>query len=51
VVKAQLISLFNEQFALSLNTTMKVGIIIILLGTVASLFVYKRARNSKTKKV
>lgn len=39
IIKAQLISLFKDQFALSLNTTMKVGIIIIILGTVASLLV------------
>jgi EmrB/QacA subfamily drug resistance transporter len=51
VLKAQFISLFNDQFALSLNTTMKVGIIIILLGTLASIFVYNRARNSKATKV
>jgi EmrB/QacA subfamily drug resistance transporter len=41
-MQAQLVTLFNDQFALSLNTTMKVGIIIIILGTVASLFVSSR---------
>jgi EmrB/QacA subfamily drug resistance transporter len=46
-MKAQLITLFEDQFALSLNTTMKVGIIVILLGTVASLFISNQARRSK----
>jgi EmrB/QacA subfamily drug resistance transporter len=44
-MKAQLISLFKEQFALSLNTTMKIGIIVIILGTVASLFISNRVRK------
>jgi EmrB/QacA subfamily drug resistance transporter len=46
-LKAPLISLFKEQFALSLNTTMKIGIIVIILGTVASLFISNRIRNTK----
>ena len=37
--KAQLITLFKDQFAHSLNATMKVGIIVVLCGTVASLLI------------
>jgi EmrB/QacA subfamily drug resistance transporter len=45
-MKAQLITLFKDQFALSLNTTMKVGIIIVILGTVASFFISNHLRRS-----
>jgi EmrB/QacA subfamily drug resistance transporter len=44
-LKLQLITVFKEQFALSLNTTMKVGIIVILCGTLASLLISARARS------
>jgi EmrB/QacA subfamily drug resistance transporter len=47
VMKAQLIALFKDQFAQSLDTTMKVGIIVIILATVASLFISGRLRPSK----
>jgi MFS family permease len=46
-MKVQLITLFKDQFAHSLNTTMKVGIIVIILGTVASLFISSHIRRSK----
>jgi EmrB/QacA subfamily drug resistance transporter len=38
-LKDQLTLLFKTQFASSLDNTMKVGVVIILLGTVASLFI------------
>jgi MFS family permease len=46
-LKMQLITLFREQFADSLDTTMKVGIGIILFGTVASLLITSHVRSSK----
>jgi EmrB/QacA subfamily drug resistance transporter len=46
-MKAQLITLFKDQFAQSLNATMKIGIIVIILGAVASLFVSSHIRQSK----
>ncbi len=46
-LKVQLITLFKDQFAHSLNTTMKVGIIVILCGTVASLFISSHVRSTK----
>jgi mannose/fructose/N-acetylgalactosamine-specific phosphotransferase system component IID len=46
-MKAQLMTLFKDQFAHSLNTTMKVGIIVILCGTVASLFISSHVRSTK----
>jgi EmrB/QacA subfamily drug resistance transporter len=45
--KAQLITLFKDQFAHSLSTTMKVGIIVILCGTAASLLISSNIRRSK----
>ena len=45
--KAQLITLFKDQFAHSLATTMKVGIIVILCGTVASLLISSHVRSTK----
>jgi len=45
--KAQLIALFRDQFARSLTTTMKVGIIVILCGTVASLLISSHIRSTK----
>jgi len=50
-MKAQVIALFKDQFAHSLDTTMKVGIIIIILGTVASLFISSHIRRSKVLSV
>jgi len=38
-LRDQLMTLFKTQFANSLNTSMRIGIIVILLGTVVSLFV------------
>ncbi len=46
-IRAQLITLFKDQFAQGLNMTMKVGIVVIILGTVASLFISGRLRPSK----
>jgi EmrB/QacA subfamily drug resistance transporter len=48
-VITQMTSIFKEQFANSLNTAMKVGIIILLLGTVASLLISSHIRRSKKK--
>jgi MFS family permease len=52
-IKAQMISLFKDQFAHSLDTTMKVAIIVVLCGTVASLLISGSLRsareNQKTK--
>jgi EmrB/QacA subfamily drug resistance transporter len=45
--KEQLISLFKDVFAHSLDTTMKVGIIVILCGTIASLIIPGHVRNTK----
>jgi hypothetical protein len=46
-LKAQLITLFKDQFAHSLATAMKVGIIVILCGTVASVFISSHIRSAK----
>ncbi len=46
-VKAQMLQLFKTQFALSLDTAMKVGIVVVLLGTVASLFIAGHIRGKK----
>lgn len=45
--KTQLITLFKDQFALSLGTAMKVGIIVVLTGTVTSLLISSHVRSSK----
>jgi EmrB/QacA subfamily drug resistance transporter len=45
--RAQMAEMFKTQFALSLGTAMKVGIIVILLGTVASLFISGGIRGAK----
>jgi MFS family permease len=50
-MKVQLITLLKDQFAISLNTTMKVGIIIIVMGTVASLFISSQPRHSKEPRI
>lgn len=42
---AQLTSMFKDQFAYSLNAAMKVGIIIVLLGAVASLLISSYIRK------
>jgi len=47
ILKNQIISLFKDQFARSLDTTVKFGIIVILLGTVASLLVSSHIRHTK----
>jgi EmrB/QacA subfamily drug resistance transporter len=47
---AQVADLFKMQFAHSLDTTMKWGIAIILVGTVASLFISSTLRGSKAAK-
>jgi EmrB/QacA subfamily drug resistance transporter len=44
-MKSQLATLFKDQFAHSLDTTMRVGIIVIILGTVASLFISSHIRR------
>jgi EmrB/QacA subfamily drug resistance transporter len=46
-LKVQLTTLFKDQFAHSLNTTMKVGIIVILCGTVASLLISSHIRSTR----
>jgi EmrB/QacA subfamily drug resistance transporter len=46
-LKAQFITLFKDQFAHSLDGAMKVGIIVILCGTVASLMLSSRVRSTK----
>ena len=48
-LQSQLLSIFKDQFANSLNTAMKVGIVIVLIGTVASLFISSHIRKSKEK--
>jgi EmrB/QacA subfamily drug resistance transporter len=45
--KAQMAQMFKTQFALSLDNTMKVGIIVVLLGTVAALFISGGIRGKK----
>ena len=45
-IQAKLTALFEAQFSNSLNTSMKVGIAILLIGTVASLFVSNRTAKS-----
>jgi EmrB/QacA subfamily drug resistance transporter len=47
IFKAQLVTLFKDQFAHSLDTTLKVAIIVILCGTVASLFISSHIRSTK----
>jgi EmrB/QacA subfamily drug resistance transporter len=44
-MQAQIMEMFKTQFALSLGTAMKVGIIVILIGAVASLFISGRLRK------
>ena len=46
-IRAQMVSLFKDQFAHSLGTTMKVAIVAILCGTVASLLISSRIRRSR----
>jgi hypothetical protein len=46
-LQQQLTELFKTQFAASLDATMKIGIIVIILGTVASLFITSHIRRSK----
>lgn len=46
-MKVQLMTLFKDQFAHSLNTTMKVGIVVVLCGTVVSLFISSHVRSTK----
>lgn len=42
-------SVFKDQFAASLNSAMEVGIIVVLIGTVASLFISSHIRKHKEK--
>jgi len=44
---AQLMDLFKTQFAHSLDTAMRVGIVVILLGTIASLFIASNIKKAK----
>jgi EmrB/QacA subfamily drug resistance transporter len=44
-MQAQLMEMFKTQFAVSLGTAMKVGILVILIGAVASLFISGRLRK------
>jgi MFS family permease len=46
-LQVQLVNLFKDQFAYSLDNTMKVGIIVIILGTVASLFISSHIRHKE----
>jgi EmrB/QacA subfamily drug resistance transporter len=46
-LKAQLTTLFRDEFAHSLDTTMKIGVIAILCGTVASLLISGHVRSTK----
>jgi EmrB/QacA subfamily drug resistance transporter len=48
-VKVQMVALFKEQFAHSLNMTMRVAIVVILLGTVSSLLVSSHIRHRTSK--
>ena len=45
---AQLMDLFKTQFAHSLDSAMRVGIIVILLGAIASLFIAGNIKKAKT---
>jgi EmrB/QacA subfamily drug resistance transporter len=45
--RTQMITLFKDQFALSLSTSMKVAIIFVLCGTVASLLISSNIQNIK----
>jgi EmrB/QacA subfamily drug resistance transporter len=45
-LKAQMVTMFKDQFALSLSYTMKVAIIGILCGTIASLLVSSHVKKS-----
>jgi EmrB/QacA subfamily drug resistance transporter len=47
IIKNQLISIFKDQFAHSLDTTMKFGVVVILLGTVASLLISSHIKKNK----
>jgi EmrB/QacA subfamily drug resistance transporter len=46
-VRDLLIAQFKNQFAISLSTAMKVGIVVILIGTVASLLISSHVRKPK----
>jgi len=46
-ISAQLRAIFEDQFANSLNLAMKIAIVALLLGTVASLFISSNIRSSK----
>ncbi len=48
-VAAQLKTLFETQFAASLNTAMKVGIVFLLVGAVASLFISSHVHARKVE--
>jgi EmrB/QacA subfamily drug resistance transporter len=46
-VKVQLITVFTDQFSQSLNVTMKVAIVVVLLGTVSPLLISSHIRSAK----
>ena len=46
-IRDALIILFKDQFAMSLNTAMKVGIIVLLVGTASSLLISSHIRKTK----
>jgi hypothetical protein len=46
-IRDLLIAAFKNQFAISLNTAMKVGIVVILVGTASSLLISSHIRKSK----
>jgi predicted MFS family arabinose efflux permease len=46
-IEAQLTAIFKDQFAHSLDSAMKVGIIILLVGAAASLLISSNVRKSK----
>jgi EmrB/QacA subfamily drug resistance transporter len=46
-MRDQLMLLFKEQFALSLDNTMKIGIVAILIATIASLMVSSHIRGAR----
>jgi EmrB/QacA subfamily drug resistance transporter len=47
--QSQLTELFNTQFAQSLSTAMQVGAAVLLIGSIAALFVSSNIRRSKSK--
>jgi MFS family permease len=50
-VQAQLTALFKDQFSSSLNAAMRVGIIALLIGAVASLFISSHIRRAEKPRI